>query len=102
MKVVILTDETYAAVAGKLPKLAPLKLPSPAELNKLGRNGGEPEAFTRLREQAEAIGDAQEQIREQMHSLLAQADAVGVKPGALARWSGYSARRVHQITREGS
>lgn len=106
MKVLILDDASYKTVVDELkaagtslPRTKPLKLPSPQEMTALARNGGEPEPFARLREQTEAISDAQEQVREQLHSLLRQADAVGVKPGALARWSGYSDRRVHQITR---
>lgn len=108
MKILILTDEQWAGLRSALtPEQRKLllpgkpngKLPGAVELNQMARNGDEPPAFTRLREEQEAVNDAQDQIRERMHALISEADAVGVKPGALAAWSGYTPRRVHQIAR---
>jgi hypothetical protein len=109
MKVLILTEERYATLMaleqaeglGK-PKAArkmPVKLPDAKELHAMARNGGEPEQFTAAREKLEALGVASDQIRGLLHELIAQADEVGVPPGALARWSGYTPRRIHQLTR---
>jgi hypothetical protein len=77
----------------------PVKLPDAKELHAMARNGGEPEQFTAAREKLEALGVASDQIRGLLHELIAQADEVGVPPGALARWSGYTPRRIHQLTR---
>ena len=98
MKVLILTDEQYAEVA----KIAPpvkmkLKLPRAQELHRMARNGSAPDAFALARERMEAATDAAETTRAQMHKLITEADDLGVKTGALARWSGYTDRRIHQI-----
>lgn len=98
MKVLILADADFKALGYK-PKKQNGKLPNARDLNQMARNGETPEAFETARLQLEAVNDAAEAIRDRMHTLIGEADAVGVKPGALAAWSGYSARRVHQIAR---
>lgn len=100
MKVLILSDADFKALGHK-PKNGKLRLPDARTLNQMGREGSTPEAFATLRERQEAVNDAAEQIREQMHALISEADAVGVKPRHIAAWSGYSPRRIHQIARGG-
>lgn len=108
MKVLILTDERYDALSALWErsegeplsgKRRVIKLPGAKTLHAMARNGGEPDEFTRAREQLEAVGTASDQIRDRMHALIKEADEVGVPPGALARWSGYTPRRIHQLTR---
>lgn len=101
MKVLILPDAEFKALGVKPKNGKAAKLPSARDLNAMARNGETPEAFETARLQLEAVTDAADQIRDRMHALISEADAVGVKPGAIARWSGYSARRVHQIARGG-
>ena len=72
-------------------------LPPTTELHRLARSTLEPPAFTEARERLEAAAAELEAARARMHELLAAADAVGVKPGALQRWSGYSPGRIYQL-----
>jgi hypothetical protein len=67
----------------------------------MARAGETPPAFRAARERHAAAEAAVVKARKELHGLLIEADEVGVKPAALARWSGYTARRVFQITREG-
>jgi hypothetical protein len=110
VKILILTDERYQEIYGVLATAgahdllegvnAPPKLPKARELHELARNGGEPEAFAQTRERQEAVGFASDRVREQLHKLILDAYALGVPPGKLAKWSGYSPRRIHQITND--
>ena len=107
MKVLILTEDRYAAILKALDASdardligtanAVSELPEARELHALARNGGEPEAFTQARERFEAVGFASDRIREQLHELILAAHAVGVPSGKLTAWSGYHPRRIHQI-----
>lgn len=108
MKVLILTDDRYAEVLNALEGTgsrelvgsanAAGKLPKAEELHALARNGGEPQAFKLTRERQQALGFASERVRDQLHGLILAAHKLGVRPSTLARWSGYSPRRIHQIT----
>lgn len=103
MKILILSDERYEEIYGDdlLEDVNALpKLPGAAELHELSRTGGEPEAFTQARERQEAVGFAADRIREQLHALIEQGYRLGIRPSVLQRWSGYSARRIHQITND--
>ena len=106
MRVLILTDETYEALAGvwkgadgtPLASVeAPPKLPKAEELHALARNGSEPEAFAQVRERQAAAALASDRVREQMHKLVLDAHKMGIGPTKLAAWSGYHVRRIHQI-----
>lgn len=105
MKVLILSDDRYAALSAlwkgaegvPLAAAPPVELPDARELHQRARNGEAPEAFAQARAQHEAAIDAAEATRERVHELISEAAALGVQPATLARWTGYSNRRVHQI-----
>jgi hypothetical protein len=101
MKVLILTDEAYKQVAASLKRPARNgpKLPDAEELHRLARAGETPEAFALARERSEAVNAARVQMREQMHELILAADAVGIGPGKLSQWSGYTDRHINTLTR---
>src|SRR5262245_22693668 len=111
MKVLILDDERaerlldMEARADGKPRAVkgrrkPPQLPDAKELVAMARNGGDPEVFTSRRDQLEALTEAADQIRGELHDLIKEADAVGIPPRALTRWSGYHPRRVYQIAHE--
>lgn len=97
MKVVILDDETYAALAKKLPASAPLVLPDAEQLHDQARNGGTPDAFTLARERIEAADQAAAQTRADLHDLIRRSRRIGIKTGALVEWTGYSPRYVLDV-----
>lgn len=78
-------------------ELTHANLPSAQELTRMARNGLEPEAFAQARAELEAARAELEAARGRLHELLAAADSVGVKPGALQRWSGYGPARIYQL-----
>ena len=97
MKVLLLSDEDYAAIGKKLPKPAPLKLPAAEELHDMARAGQVPPAFTAALDRIDASTQALGESREQLYQLIRSARRVGVKTGALVDWTGYSARHVLDI-----
>jgi hypothetical protein len=105
MKVWIIDDERAERLRELegLPKAkgkAKVELPPAKELHAMARNGETPEAFARKREQLEALAEATDRIRGELHDLISEADALGIRSTPLVRWSGYSARRIYQIARE--
>lgn len=59
--------------------------------------GETPEVFALTRERVDAASEAATLLRERLHKLILEAQALGVKSAPLVEWSGYSRRRVHQI-----
>jgi hypothetical protein len=102
MKVLILPDDRYNEVLRVLGPAAPghgLPDLDAEKLHRLARNSGVPEQFQVARERAEAAEAARVQMRDAMHDLILAADRLGIGPSKLAEWSGYTTRRIHQLTR---
>lgn len=103
MKTLVLTDETYekviASASAKALLLAHFEydLPEGDELHRLRRAAETPAVFDLMRARLEAVNDAAEDIRLQMHELIRTAHERGIGITPLARWSGYSVARIQQI-----
>lgn len=105
MKTLILSDDTWAALAKAVDPDAleailtgsDEVLPDTETLHRVARSGLVPPVFALVRERLAAANDAANDQREAMHALIHEAHAQGVGPAALARWSGYAPARIYQI-----
>lgn len=111
MKTLVLSDEVFAELLAasegtplgdRLRSAGALELPGHVELHRMARSGETPDAFTLARLRLEAMDDGREAMKEALHDLIHAAYSDGVTGAVLARWSGYSRTRVHQILDNGT